>query len=258
MTRQPAIFISHGAPTFALEPGRAGALLRGTGARWRPRAIVVLSPHWLTRDLAVTSSARPRTIHDFGGFAKPLYELQYPAPGAPALAQRIVMLLAAAGISLRTDPERGLDHGAWVLLMHLYPDAGIPVVQVSMPASLEPQEALRLGELLAPLRDEGVMIVGSGSLTHNLGDVFSGSAEGDAHYAQAFVAWAREAVCKHDWQALVDYLHVAPHARRAHPTSDHYLPLLFAAGAGGLDAQVEVLDGDMTFAVLSMESYVFL
>lgn len=257
MPRQPTLFVSHGAPTFALEPGQAGALLHEFGKRISPVAVVVVSPHWMTRDLAVTASAQPHTIHDFGGFPAALYELQYPAAGAPPLAQRIVQMFAAAGVPVRADEDRGLDHGAWVPLMHLFPHADVPVVQLSMPVSLDARSAWRLGELLAPLRNEGVLIVGSGSLTHNLEEVFSGSAEEDTAYAQAFVAWARHSVTSHDRDALVDYLRTAPAARRAHPTSDHYLPLLVAAAAGG-HSPVEVLDGGMTSGVLSMESYVFL
>jgi len=257
MTRQPALFVSHGAPTFAVEPGRAGGLLRAVGERWRPQAVVVVSPHWVTRDLAVTAAAHPRTIHDFGGFPPALYELRYPAPGAPALARAIAERFAAAGMPVREDADRGLDHGAWVPLMHLFPDAGIPVLQLSMPVALDPRGAWRLGEMLAPLRAEGVMIVGSGSLTHNLGEVFSGSVPAPDGYARAFVEWARQAVLRHDREALLDYLRAAPHGRRAHPTADHYLPLLVAAAAAGEDAAVEVLDGGMTFSVLSMESYVF-
>lgn len=256
MSRQPAMFISHGAPMFAIEPGVAGPMLSSLGKILSPTAVLVVSPHWMTRDIAVTASARPETIHDFGGFPPALYELHYSAPGSPALAERIVSLLAAAGIAVRTDASRGLDHGAWVPLMHLLPAADVPVVQVSMPVSLDPRSAWHLGDLLRPLRDEGVLVMGSGSLTHNLREVFSGDT-GDAAYAQQFVEWARAALLRHDRDALIDYLRVAPHGSRAHPTPDHYLPLLVAAAAGGGDARVEVLEGGMTYGVLSMESYVF-
>ncbi|MFZ5723800.1 MAG: DODA-type extradiol aromatic ring-opening family dioxygenase [Pseudomonadota bacterium] len=258
MTRQPVLFISHGAPTFALEPGRAGALLRAAGERLpAPTAIVVVSPHWVTRDFAVTAAVRPETIHDFGGFPAPLYALRYPAPGAPALAARVAGLLQAAGVPARLDEQRGLDHGAWVPLMHLYPQAQVPVIQVSMPQSLDARAAWRLGEVLAPLREEGVLIVGSGSLTHNLYEFFAtGGSDDVVPYAREFVDWARAAVQRHDRAALVDYLRAAPNAGRAHPTPEHYLPLLVAAGAAG-DAMVEVLDGGMEHGMLSMESYLF-
>jgi 4,5-DOPA dioxygenase extradiol len=257
MDRQPVLFVSHGAPTFALEPGRAGALLTALGARLSPAAVLVVSPHWMPRDLAVTAAALPETVHDFGGFPPALYQLHYPAPGSPDLARRIVELFASAGLSVRADSARGLDHGAWVPLMHLFPQAVVPVVQLSLPASLDTHGAWRMGELLAPLRDEGVLVLGSGSLTHNLQEIFSGNADADTGYAQEFVAWARAALLRHDSVALMDYLRVAPHGRRAHPTADHYLPLLIAAAAGGSDARVTVLDGGTTYGVLSMESYVF-
>lgn len=256
MKRQPVLFVSHGSPMFAMEPGVAGSHLADLGGRLSPQAVLIVSPHWMTRDLAVTASPQPATIHDFGGFPPALYALQYPAPGAPTLAARVAVLLAQTGVAVREDHERGLDHGAWVPLMHLFPAAQKPVVQLSMPVSLDADSAWRLGELLAPLRDEGVLVIGSGSLTHNLQEVFAGDESMDARYAHEFVDWARRAVTRHERAALVDYLRVAPHARRAHPTSDHYLPLLVAAAAGGQDP-VEVLDGGMTHGVLSMDAYLF-
>lgn len=169
MTTLPALFVSHGAPTLAIEPGLAGAQLRALGSLLdRPRAIVVVSPHWMTRGVAVTASERPETIHDFGGFPRALYDLQYPAPGSPALALRIQRRLSSAGVEARLDAQRGLDHGAWVPLLHLYPEADIPTLQVSMPYDADEAGALRLGRALAPLSSEGVLIIGSGSLTHNL------------------------------------------------------------------------------------------
>lgn len=257
MPHQPSLFISHGAPTFAVEPGVAGDLLQGLGKRLpKPDAILVVSPHWKSHEFALTASPQPETLHDFGGFPAELYSLQYPAPGSPALAARVAELLAASGHAVRLDERRGLDHGVWVPLMHLYPQAELPVVQLSMPVGLDGQSSWQLGTILAPLRDEGVLIVGSGSLTHNLYEI--GQADAPAvEYAREFVAWARQAVLEHDRAALVDYLRRAPHARRAHPSPDHYFPLLVAAAAGGPDAAVEVLDGGMRYGVLSMESYAF-
>ncbi len=258
MARQPVLFVSHGAPTWALEPGRAGELLAAAGRRLvAPSAVVVVSPHWMTRDIAVTAAAHPDTMHDFGGFPPALYRLQYLSPGAPDLAARVAALLRTAGLPARLDEQRGLDHGAWVPLMHLLPDAAVPVLQVSLPTGFGARDALRLGELLAPLRDEGVLVIGSGSLTHNLYEVRFGDDEAEEAYAREFVDWARHAVCTGDHAALVDYLAVAPHARRAHPTAEHYLPLLVAAGAAGRAASVDVLDGGILYGVLSMESYLF-
>lgn len=258
MSRQPVLFVSHGAPMFALSPERAGAQLAALGQRLpKPAAVVVVSPHWMPTDLAITANARPQTIHDFSGFPAELYALQYPAPGAPALAGRIAVLLRSVGVELRLDAERGLDHGVWVPLMHLFPAADVPVLQLSLPRWFDEGAAWRLGEMLEPLRDEGVLLIGSGSLTHNLYEVRMGDEEAEESYAREFVAWARQAVCAHDQAALVDYLQVAPHAGRAHPTAEHYLPLLVAAAAGGPDATVDVLDGEILYGVLSMESYVF-
>ena len=257
MSRLPVLFVSHGAPTFALEPGRAGVLLRELGARLpRPRAIVVVSPHWPTRGFAVGAHPQPPTLYDFGGFPPALYELQYPAPGDPQLAAGIVERLTQAGEEAALDPQRGFDHGAWVPLRHLYPQAGIPVVQVSMPRRLDAVVAWRLGATLAPLRDEGVLILASGSLTHNLMEFFDRDEGAEADYAREFVAWIRDALLRHDTEALLDWRARAPHAQRAHPTAEHFLPLLVAAGAAADDRAVEVLDGGILYGMLSMESYV--
>lgn len=258
MNRPPVLFVSHGAPTFALEPGRAGALLRELGARLpRPRAVVVVSPHWPSLGFAVGAHPQPPTLHDFGGFPPALYALQYPAPGEPQLAARIIELLAQAGEEAALDPQRGFDHGAWVPLRHLYPQAEVPVVQLSMPRRLDAVAAWRLGETLAPLRDEGVLILGSGSLTHNLMEFFDRDEGAAAGYAREFVDWVRAALTAGDRDALLDWRARAPHAVRAHPTTEHFLPLLVAAGAAGATNAVEVLDGGIDHGVLSMESYVF-
>ena len=169
MQTLPTLFVSHGAPTFALEPGLAGANLAALGRRVpRPQAVLVVSPHWMTREAQATLSLRPETIHNFGGFDPALYTLQYPAEGAHLAARRALELLQAAGLSATADADRGLDHGAWVPLMHLYPEADIPVFQVSLPQWLDADGAYGYGRALAPLAGEGVLIVGSGSLTHNL------------------------------------------------------------------------------------------
>jgi 4,5-DOPA dioxygenase extradiol len=243
---------------FAIEPGEAGPKLRRLGQDLpRPKAVLVLSPHWMTPEVRVTTSARPETIHDFGGFPQPLYEIQYPAPGAPDVARRALELLRAAGWNAVADERRGLDHGAWVPVRHLYPDADVPVLQVSMPRTLDAQGAVQLGRDLAPLAAEGVLIVGSGSITHNLYEVFRSPVASPQPYAQEFVDWARDAVRRHDEQALVHYLDSAPHAQRAHPTAEHYLPLPFAFGAAQPDAAVDVIDGGMTYSVLAMDAYLF-
>ncbi len=258
MAALPVLFVSHGAPTFALEPGEPGSRLRaiGAGLADRVEAVVVLSPHWMTRALAITSVATPATIRDFGGFDPALYRLQYPVAGAPALATEVRDRLAAAGIGADLDPQRGLDHGAWVPLMHLFPAADRPVLQVSMPVDLDPRGAFALGRALAPLRERGVLLVGSGSLTHNLYDLQPPGAPA-AEYVRAFAEWIAAAIGAGDHDALVDYRRRAPQAERAHPTEDHYLPLPFAAGAANVAETARRLDGGVTYGVLSMDAYVW-
>lgn len=257
MQALPTLFVSHGAPTFALEPGQAGANLAVLGRRLpRPQAVLVVSPHWMTRQPQVTLSLWPDTIHDFGGFDPALYELQYPAPGAPLVARRALELLQAAGFDAIASADRGLDHGAWVPLMHLFPDADVPVFQVSLPVSMDAALAYRFGRALAPLTGEGVLIVGSGSLTHNLYEVRLGDSRAEA-YAAEFAHWVRDAVRAGDHERLIKALAIAPHARRAHPTAEHYLPLLVAAGAAREAQAVGVIEGGIAHGVLSMDSFVF-
>lgn len=257
LQRAPVFFISHGAPTFALEPGQLGANLRALGQQLTGvKAVLVVSPHWQTRALQVLTTPKPETVHDFGGFPAALYQLQYPAPGQPALALEALQLLTQAGWSVTADAHRGLDHGAWVPLWHLLPQATVPVFQVSMPHRLDTAGALALGRALAPLRDQGVLIVGSGSLTHNLYDLQPPAAPAVA-YAVEFAHWMRQAVSRADVAALLDYRRLAPHAERAHPTEEHLLPLLVALGASHELEAAQVIAGDITCGVLSMESYVW-
>lgn len=256
MSRAPSLFISHGSPMFALEPGELGPHLQQLGAALPDlSAIVVVSPHWQTRDIRVAATARPETIHDFGGFPEPLYALHYEPPGAPELAAEIVRMLADAGLPATLDAQRGLDHGAWVPLRYLKPEADTPVLQVSLPAGMNTQGALELGRALAPLRERGVLIVGSGSLTHNLYEFRSHIS--DPEYAQAFADWVADGVARRDAQALVDYRARAPQAERAHPTEEHYLPLLVALGASAEHEAATLIPGGMTYGVLSMDSFGF-
>lgn len=254
---QPVLFVSHGAPSFALEPGEAGVRLAALGRRLpAARAVLVVSPHWMTRGaVGVTAAAHPETLHDFGGFAPALYRLRYPAPGDPALARRIVTQLGGQGIAAVLDPHRGLDHGAWVPLLHLLPEARTPVLQVSLPHPCDTAGALRLGQALAWLREEDVLIIGSGSLTHNLQE-FRGRHGDDAAYVSAFSRWVREALAERALDRLLDYRRQAPQATRAHPTEEHFLPLLVALGATADDA-LQVLDGGITHGVLAMDAYLF-
>lgn len=256
MIRWPSLFLSHGAPTYALDPGVAGPRLTALGrALPRPAAVLVVSPHWMTLQPRVTTSARPCTLHDFGGFDSALYHLVYPADGHPKLAARTLEVLRAAGWSAIADAERGLDHGAWVPLRHLYPLAEVPVFQVSMPARLDAWSAFDFGRALAPLTSEGILIVGSGSLTHNLYEFRAGHGHSTA-YVTEFARWIREAVVNGDQDRLLRALETAPQARRAHPTAEHYLPLLIAAGAT-VALPTTVLEGGLTHGVLAMDSFLF-
>jgi 4,5-DOPA dioxygenase extradiol len=258
MTPLPVMFVSHGAPPFALEPGRAGLLLQQAGRALPPvEAVLVISPHWTTSGLSVMTAERPTTLIDFGGFDPQLESLVYPSIGHPRLATETADLLRERGIAVRLDPNRGYDHGAWVPLLHLLPDANVPVYQLSMPRGLTPEGAFELGRMLQPLSEQGVLIVGSGSITHNMYD-FRLNGQGEAAYAKEFVQWVRDKAMQGDIQSLIATNERAPHAQRSHPTDEHYLPFLIALGAARIDAKLEVIDGGFTFGVIGMESYAWI
>lgn len=257
MSRMPTLFVSHGAPTFALQPGCSGARFAELGRTLpKPAAVLVISPHWMTPEPRVTIAPRPSTLHDFGGFDPALYEIRYPAAGHPAMARRAAELLCAAGRATRGDPERGFDHGAWVPLLHLYPDADVPLIQVSQPTRLDGPSAWEFGRALAPLADDGVLIIGSGSLTHNLYELGSSHAPRES-YAAEFAEWVRDTVHSGDAERLQQVMTLAPHARRAHPTAEHLWPLLIAAGAAGTPLAGDWIEGGIRYGVLSMDSCVF-
>jgi 4,5-DOPA dioxygenase extradiol len=263
----PSVFVSHGSPMHAVHAGRAGELWADLGRRLpRPRAVVAASAHWETELPMVTRASQPATIHDFGGFPDELYAIRYPAPGAAELADRVVGLLASAGINATANGCRGLDHGAWVPLRRMYPAADVPIVQLSIQPSLDAAHHLRVGAALAPLSAEGVLVIGSGHITHNLHEWMStarsrGSmavAEGAAEeYVDAFRQWIFEALERGDKPALQRWRERAPYAVRAHPTPEHLLPLFVAYAAAGDGAAVERLDGGVDSGVLAMDAYVF-
>ena len=197
---------------------------------------------------------RPKTWHDFGGFAPELYQLQYPAPGSTPLGLEVLGLLQQAGIAAQADPERALDHGAWVPLMHLFPGADVPVVQVALPVDAGPKEVLALGRALRGLRDSGVLLVGSGSMTHNLNEFFGGERV-PLPYVLEFSRWVEAALQRGDVAALLDYRAQAPHAVRAHPSEDHFLPLFFALGAAGDAAAPEYLSREVMHGILAMDAF---
>lgn len=257
MTGMPVLFISHGAPDFAIKPGRLGPQLRElAGSLPRPEAVLMVSAHWMAESPRVTASEWPATIHDFRGFDPSLYDIRYPAPGFPALAADVAALLEGAGWhDSATDPERGLDHGAWVPLLHMYPEADVPVLQLSLPTGLDGERAFAYGRALAALAGRGALIVGSGSLTHNLRDALGGTQ--DREYAEVFSQWLRDAARQGETEKLRRALKQAPEARRAHPTPEHYWPLVVAAGAAGEGAGARILEGGMTYDVLAMDAFVF-
>lgn len=258
-TRLPSLFISHGSPLTALQPGQLGVRLAALAAALpRPRAIVVASAHWLQHGPMVSATAQPETIHDFSGFPPELYRLRYPAPGAPQLAADIAARLSAAGLEPRLDPQRGLDHGAWVPLRLLYPQADIPVLQVSVQPTLGPAHQLALGRALAPLRQDGVLLIGSGSITHNLHDWRNYDEAREAPYVRPFIGWIEQKLQADDVPALLDYRRQAPFAEQAHPTDEHLLPLHFAMGAAGTERLgAQRIDAGIDMGFLAMDIYRF-
>ena len=252
----PSLFISHGSPMLALQPGASGpALARLAQQLPRPRAILVVSAHWESHDLRVGSAVTPQTWHDFRGFPAELYQVQYPAPGAPQLAAEIAERLTQSGLPTQLDAKRPLDHGAWVPLMLMYPQADIPVVQISLPSQQGPALQRRVGQALASLRESGVLLIGSGSITHNLGELdWQAGPEQVEPWAQAFRDWVVEKLTTQDNAALDDYRRQAPYAVRNHPSDEHLLPLFFATGAGG---QFRVEHSGFTLGALGMDIYSF-
>ena len=252
----PSLYISHGSPMLALEPGESGPALKRLAAQLaKPKAIVLLSAHWESADLRVASHPAPETWHDFGGFPRELYAVQYPAPGDPALAARIVQLLATHGLPAQLDAKRPFDHGAWVPLSLMYPAADIPVVQVSLPSQLGPAGLNEVGQALASLRSEGILIIGSGSITHNLRELdWQAGPESVEPWAKAFRDWMIEKLAADDGAALHQYRQQAPFAAKNHPSDEHLLPLYFARGAGG---PFSIAHQGWTLGALGMDIYRF-
>jgi len=242
---------------FALDPGELGPKLTAYGRRLpRPRAVLVMSPHSMARTLTLTGSEQPDTVHDFGGFPQALYRVRYDAPGAPEVAAEVMAHLHQLGVPAQQDMNAGRDHGAWVPMIHLFPKADVPIIQITQPASPSPLTHLELGRALSPLRERGILIVGSGSLTHNLYDMGAGPSA--STYALSFADWVFRALADGDLESLLDYRTACPDSRRAHPTDEHFLPLFFALGAAGAEwTHVQRIEGGVTHDVLSMDSFVF-
>ncbi|HEV7619835.1 MAG TPA: class III extradiol ring-cleavage dioxygenase [Burkholderiaceae bacterium] len=260
MTRLPTLFISHGSPMLAIDDSPARRFLLELGKTLpRPKAIIVVSAHWESMDgPAVSDASRPETIHDFGGFPAELFAIEYPVPGAPETAARAAELLEQAGFSVKRSPNRGLDHGAWVPLRLMYPDADIPTTQISVLRGATPAEHEKMGKALNRLRDEGVLIIGSGSLTHNLYELRGHAIDAPPpSWVSDFGTWMMTMLRDNQRESLLDYRRQAPSAARNHPTEEHLLPLFAAMGAAGEAAKAERIHASYEYGVLAMDVYAF-
>ena len=252
----PTLFISHGSPMHALDAGAVSRAWAALGRRHpHPKAILIASAHWDTRLPMLTGNAKPETIHDFSGFPAPLYRIRYPAPGAPDIAARALQLLKEAGHTAAIDGLRGLDHGAWSPLLHSHPKADVPVIEVSLQTALGARHHLHIGRALIPLADEGVLIIGSGQATHNLRERMD--SDEPLPYVLEFQAWLKDRLESGAIDELTDYRSRAPHAARAHPTEEHFMPLFVALGAAGERARVERVYDAVENGVLAMDAYQF-
>ncbi len=266
----PPIFVSHGSPMTALQPREAGHFLQTLGPALeagfgRPKAILVASAHTLTRVPTLLAAARHQAVYDFGGFDPQLRTLRYDAPGSPALAARTAALLQAAGLPVQRVDEGGLDHGIWTPLRYMFPRADIPVLPLGWPPSWTPAQLFALGQALAPLAAMGVLVLASGSITHNLGRVFTprGMVPVDSPASAestAFRDWWAARTAAADWPALLDWRQQAPHALQMHPSDEHLLPFFIAAGAGTTLAETapgQRIHASLTHGELGMDAYAF-
>ena len=258
MVSLPSIFISHGAPDLPIKDGNTSRFLKQLGLSLpKPKAILVISAHWNTLYPTVSTAPQPRTICDFSGFPASLYQLSYPVLGAPDLAKRVVQLLTTAGLKCETNENRGLDHGAWTPLILAYPQADIPVTQLSIQYNSSPSDHFQLGQALQSLRHEGVLILASGGATHNIGAFGETYDAPPPIWVQRFDHWLADAITRKDIQALLNYRQLAPYAAENHPTEEHLLPLFVALGAVGAIATGTQLHSSYTYAVFSMAAYAF-
>lgn len=266
-TALPPIFVSHGSPMIALEPGAAGAFLTTLGPAidaefGRPKAILAISAHTAARAPVLLAAARHEAVYDFGNFDARLNEMRYDAAGAPELARRVTGLLDAAQLASHTLAEGGLDHGIWTALRYIYPNADVPVLPLAFVPDQSPAQQLALGAALGALADEGVLILGTGSITHNLRRAFAGGLRPTGKQAEipesaAFREWMRARSEARDWESLADYRRRAPHAVDMHPTDEHLLPWFVAAGAGGRDAAPVRLHASVEMGSIGMDAYAF-
>lgn len=252
----PSLFISHGSPMLALDPGQVGAAFQRISHNLpRPKAIIVMSAHWQSSRLEVSTQQQPDTWHDFGGFPDALYQLRYPAPGAPQLAERLITILGDKGIAATPNSIRPRDHGVWMPLLHLYPEADIPVIQLSLPHRANARDIYAIGLALQGLRNEQILLIGSGSITHNLAELdWRGELDGPPEWASAFKNWVINTLASDGVDQALDWVRQAPYALRNHPTDEHFLPLFFALGAG---QRFSVIHSSFAMGSLGMDIYRF-
>lgn len=255
----PTLFLSHGSPMMALERSPARDFLSELGlAPGRPDAILVASAHWETERPELNAAGVNTTIHDFYGFPPALHAIRYSTPGAPELAERVAMLLKPAGLAAEVDRERGVDHGAWLPLTLMYPAHDIPVLQLSLQSRLGPAHHLKLGQVVAALRAENVLMIGSGSFTHNLGRLRRGAPDAPPPAdVSAFADWMHDVLVQHRTDELLAYRRKAPYAALQHPTEEHLLPLFVAFGAAGENAVARRLHASTAYRALRMDAYAF-
>lgn len=258
MSHMPSLFLSHGSPMLALENAPTTRFLRGLSAQLpRPRAILAASAHWETSIPMLTGSHAPDTIHDFFGFPETLYALTYPAPGDPSLATEIQSLLVEAGFQTGIEPKRGLDHGVWNPLLLMYPDADIPVIELSIQSQHDARWHYRLGQALASLKERDILVIGTGNLTHNLHEAFKGHHDQIPEWVTAFATWVKDRLIANDVESLLEWEHLAPYAHKNHPTPDHFLPFFVAMGAGETPLHARQLHEDTAMGVLAMDAWAF-
>ncbi len=255
----PALFVPHGAPTFAQHPGAAGAALADLPKQLgKVQAVLLVSAHWDTETPTLGVACRPETIHDYYGFPQALYSIRYPAPGAVPWAMEARTLLEEAGFEVKLDPLHGLDHGAWIPLRLMFPDADVPVFTLSLQSHLGPEHHYRIGQALAPLRESGVLIVGSGNITHNLMHFgMLREASQPPAYVTEFQGWLHDRLAAGDTASLLAYRTLAPGAAMAHPTDEHLLPLFVALGAARTDFVAQQVYSGIEHNMLVMDAYAF-